>query len=57
MYLYAKTEIENGSYAISCPDMECCKDTLLSLDVIEKLVGKELSDRHRAFRLNAGETN
>ena len=43
-----------GAYEISCPDSQCPKEGVFLIDEIEKIVGKELSDKHMGFRLNTG---
>ncbi|CAB4061520.1 RNF144 [Lepeophtheirus salmonis] len=50
---YLTFEILEGAYEISCPDAECEKDGIISLEEIEKIIGKELFEKHTAFRLNA----
>ena len=44
-----------GAYEISCPDSQCPKEGIFLLDEIEKIVGKELSDKYKGFRLNTGQ--
>ena len=44
-----------GAYEISCPDSQCEKEAIFQLDEIEKIVGKELIEKHKTFRLNTGE--
>ena len=43
-----------GAYEISCPDPQCEKEAIFQLDEIEKIVGKELTEKHKTFRLNTG---
>ena len=43
-----------GAYEISCPDALCEKEGVFSLEEIEKIVGKDLFEKHKAFRLNTG---
>ena len=43
-----------GAYEISCPDSQCEKEAIFQLDEIEKIVGKELTEKHKTFRLNTG---
>jgi len=49
---YLSFEIMAGAYEISCPDSQCPKEGVFLIDEIEKIVGKELSDKHMGFRLN-----
>jgi len=49
---YLSFEIMAGAYEISCPDSQCPKEGIFLLDEIEKIVGKELSDKYKGFRLN-----
>ena len=49
---YLSFEIMNGAYEISCPDSQCPRRGIFLLDEIEKIVGKELSDKYKGFRLN-----
>jgi E3 ubiquitin-protein ligase RNF144 len=53
---YIGTEIMSGAYDISCPDPECEKQGVLQMDEMEDIVGKELVDKHRNYRLNTGNT-
>ena len=46
-----------GAYEISCPDSQCPKEGVFLIDEIEKIVGKELADKHMGFRLNTGMVN
>ena len=41
-----------GAYEISCPDSQCPKEGIFLLDEIKKIVGKELLDKYKGFRLN-----
>ena len=43
-----------GAYEISCPDSQCPKEGIFLLDEVEKIVGKDLTDKHKGFRLNTG---
>ena len=52
---YLSFEIMAGAYEISCPDSQCPKEGIFLLDEIEKIVGKELSDKYKGFRLNTGQ--
>ena len=51
---YLGFEIMAGAYEISCPDPQCEKEAIFQLDEIEKIVGKELTEKHKTFRLNTG---
>ena len=44
----------SSAYDISCPDPECEKQGVMHMSEIENLVGKELADKHKMFRLNTG---
>ena len=54
MYQYISFEIMEGAYELSCPDPECDKQGILQIEEMEDIVGKDLTDKHRAFRLNTG---
>ena len=54
MHYYISMEVREGAYDISCPDMECEKQGVLSIPDMEAIVGKEIMDRHRLNRLNTG---
>ena len=54
MVQYLSFEIMAGAYEISCPDPACDKEGIFQFPEIEHLVGKELMDKHKAFRLNTG---
>ena len=43
-----------GAYEISCPDSQCEKESIFQLEEIEKIVGKDLTEKHKTFRLNTG---
>ena len=47
-------EVMSSAYDISCPDPECEKQGVMHMSEIENLVGKELTDKHKMFRLNTG---
>ena len=49
---YLSFKIMNGAYKISCLDSQCPKEGIFLLDEIDKIVGKELLDKHKGFRLN-----
>eukprot|EP00096_Caligus_rogercresseyi_P010392 TRINITY_DN3773_c0_g1_i1.p1 TRINITY_DN3773_c0_g1~~TRINITY_DN3773_c0_g1_i1.p1 ORF type:complete len:587 (-),score=168.11 TRINITY_DN3773_c0_g1_i1:831-2591(-) len=50
---YLTFEILEGAYEISCPDAECEKEGVIAPEEIEKIIGRELFDKHMAYRLNA----
>jgi E3 ubiquitin-protein ligase RNF144 len=54
MAQYITVEVMSGAYDISCPDAECEKKGTLLISEMEELVGKELMDKHRNYRLNTG---
>ena len=54
MAQYLTFEVMSGSYDISCPDPDCDKEGVIQLNEIENLAGKEVSEKHRRFRLNTG---
>ena len=51
---YVTYEVMSSAYDISCPDPECEKQGVMHMSEIENLVGKELTDKHKMFRLNTG---
>jgi hypothetical protein len=51
---YLSFEIMAGAYEISCPDPGCEKEGVLQFTEMEPLVGKELMEKHKTFRLNTG---
>ena len=51
---YVTYEVMASAYDISCPDPECEKQGVMHMSEIENLVGKELADKHKMFRLNTG---
>ena len=51
---YVTYEVMSSAYDISCPDPECEKQGVMHMSEIENLVGKELADKHKMFRLNTG---
>lgn len=54
LHQYLSFEIMAGAYEISCPDAQCEKEGVFSLVEIEKIVGKDLLEKHKSFRLNTG---
>lgn len=54
MHYYISMEVRESAYDISCPDMECEKQGVLTIPEMEAIVGKEIMDRHRSNRLNTG---
>ena len=54
MVRYLTFEVMAGAYEISCPDQDCEKQGVLNLSEMESIVGKEMTDKHRSFRLNTG---
>ncbi len=54
MVQYLTFEIMEGAYEISCPDPACEKQGVFQFGEMEKLVGKELIEKHKTFRLNTG---
>ena len=54
MAQYLTFEVMSGSYDISCPDPDCEGQGVLQLNEIEYLAGKDVSEKHRRFRLNTG---
>lgn len=55
MQSYAEFEINEGAYEISCPDAQCERGAILSLQEIKELVTPELMEKHHRFRLNRGQ--
>ena len=51
---YVTYEVMSSAYDISCPDPECEKQGVMHMSEIDNLVGKELADKHKMFRLNTG---
>ena len=49
-------EIMEGAYDISCPDLDCDKQGVMQMPEMESIVGKEVMDKHRSFRLNLGKS-
>ena len=48
-------EVSEGAYEISCPDSECEKqEGKIQMSEIETLVGSELYEKHKSFRLDTG---
>ena len=43
-----------GAYEISCPDAKCQTNGLLHLDEIEEIVGQEIMEKYKKFRINTG---
>ena len=54
MVQYLTFEIMEGAYEISCPDPACEKQGVFQFGEMERLVGKELIEKHKTFRLNTG---
>lgn len=54
MKAYVEFEIAEGAYDISCPDAQCSSQGVLNQDEIERLVGSELLQKHKKYRLNRG---
>ncbi|EEB17511.1 ubiquitin-conjugating enzyme 7-interacting protein, putative [Pediculus humanus corporis] len=52
MRLYVEFEIQEGAYDISCPDAQCGKQGIVSIDEVETLVMPRMMERYRRFRLN-----
>ncbi len=44
----------SSAYDISCPDPDCEKQGVMQMAEMETLAGKDIMDKHRAFRLNTG---
>lgn len=51
MNSYVAFEIQEGAYDISCPDAQCPMQGVVSMTEIESLVGLDLTQKHRRFRL------
>ena len=48
-------EVSEAAYEISCPDSECEKqEGKIQMSEIETLVGSELYEKHKSFRLDTG---
>lgn len=56
MMRYVALEVMEGAYEVSCPDSLCDKKGVLDVSEIEGLVGPELVEKHKRFRLNTGKT-
>ena len=55
MVRYVTMEVTEGAYEISCPDSECEKqEGRLQMSEIEILVGSDLLEKHKTFRLDTG---
>ena len=55
MIRYVTMEVTEGAYEISCPDSECEKqEGKLQMSEIEILVGSDLLEKHKSFRLDTG---
>ncbi|KAB0792573.1 hypothetical protein PPYR_14532 [Photinus pyralis] len=52
MRAYVEFEIAEGAYDISCPDAQCPSQGALTEDEIDRLVGKDLLQKHKKYRLN-----
>ena len=58
MVRYVTMEVTEGAYEISCPDSECEKNEgKLQMQEIEELVGHELLEKHKTFRLDTGKVD
>ena len=57
MVRYVTMEVTEGAYEVSCPDPQCDKvEGKLQMSEIENIVGNELAEKHKTFRLNTGKT-
>ena len=54
LHQYLSFEIMAGAYDISCPDSQCEKEGIFNLEEIERIVGKEMHEKYKGFRLNTG---
>lgn len=54
MRTYVEFEIAAGAYHVSCPDTQCPSQGVLKQEEIKRLVGDELLEKHRKYRLNRG---
>ncbi|KAL0270814.1 UNVERIFIED_CONTAM: hypothetical protein PYX00_008104 [Menopon gallinae] len=52
MKLYVEFEIQEGAYDISCPDAQCHKQGIVTIDEVELLVSTQMMERYMRFRLN-----
>lgn len=52
MKAYVEFEIAEGAYDISCPDAQCPSQGVLQQDEIKRLVGSDLLEKHKKYRLN-----
>ncbi|XP_057662100.1 uncharacterized protein LOC130897326 isoform X2 [Diorhabda carinulata] len=52
MKAYAEFEVGQGAYDISCPDAQCSSQGILNEEEIKRLVGNDLLDKHKKYRLN-----
>ena len=43
-----------STYKIDCPSSRCEKEGFFSVDEIETLVGKDLTDKHKTSKLETG---
>eukprot|EP00094_Tigriopus_californicus_P011726 TCALIF_11329-PB protein Name:"Similar to RNF144A Probable E3 ubiquitin-protein ligase RNF144A (Homo sapiens)" AED:0.18 eAED:0.18 QI:50/1/0.8/1/1/1/5/450/749 len=49
---YICFEIMEGAYDISCPDSECEKQGVILLDEMEAIIGLDMVEKYKKFRLN-----
>ena len=42
----------SGAYDIACPDPDCAKKGVVTIEEMENLVGTEMTKKHESFRLN-----
>ena len=56
MAQYITFEVMSGSYDISCPDPDCDIQGVLELPEVESFAGKDVSEKHKRFRLNTGQS-
>ncbi|KAJ8915856.1 hypothetical protein NQ315_004670 [Exocentrus adspersus] len=52
MKAYVEFEVAEGAYDISCPDAQCPSQGVLQQEEIKRLVGSDLLEKHRKYRLN-----
>lgn len=55
MKAYVEFEINEGAYEISCPDAQCSSQAVLEEQELERIVGNDLIEKHKKYRLNRGE--
>jgi len=51
---YITFEVMAGSYDISCPDPDCEHQGIIQLSEVELIAGKDVTEKHKKFRLNTG---